>query len=67
MEIDTVYEKARSAGAIGGKILGAGGGGFLLLYCEEQYQEKVRNALHGLRELSFTLEPQGSRIIYMEE
>ena len=67
MEIDTVYEKARSAGALGGKILGAGGGGFILLYCEEQYQEKVRNALHGLKELSFTLEPQGSRIIYMEE
>ncbi len=63
--IDGLYEQARDAGALGGKILGAGGGGFLLLYVEKQNQEKVREALSGLRELSVNLEPQGSKIIYV--
>jgi len=66
-EIDTYYEKARAAGALGGKILGAGGGGFLLLYAEHQHHQKIRDALSGLKETSFRLEPQGSRIIYVEE
>jgi D-glycero-alpha-D-manno-heptose-7-phosphate kinase len=66
-EIDTYYEKARSAGALGGKILGAGGGGFLLLYCEKRHQQKVRDRLSNLKETEFHLEPQGSRIIYVEE
>ncbi|MEM4258732.1 MAG: GHMP kinase [Candidatus Thermoplasmatota archaeon] len=65
-EIDHLYEKARSAGALGGKILGAGGGGFLLMYCEQERQENVRRALAPLREEEFHLEPQGSRIIYVE-
>ncbi len=65
--IDTIYKKARKAGALGGKILGAGGGGFLLLYIEKQKQEPVRKALNDLTETSFRLEPQGSRIIYVEE
>ena len=70
--IDKYYEKARSAGASGGKILGAGGGGFLLLYCklllgnDEGYQYNVREALKGLKQTRFNLEPQGSRIIYVE-
>ncbi len=66
-EIDKYYNKARSAGALGGKILGAGGGGFLLLYCEKRYQKKVRERLSDLKETEFNLEPQGSRIIYVEE
>jgi len=66
-EIDKYYEKARSVGALGGKILGAGGGGFLLLYCEKSYQKKVRERLYNLKETEFHLEPQGSRIIYVEE
>lgn len=61
--IDTYYDKALTAGAIGGKIAGAGGGGFMLLYCEEDNQPKVREALHELREMDFSLEPRGSRII----
>lgn len=65
-EIDKYYEEARSAGALGGKILGAGGGGFLLVYCEKKHQEKVRKALSDLKETKFHLEPQGSRIIYVE-
>jgi D-glycero-alpha-D-manno-heptose-7-phosphate kinase len=66
-EIDGFYEKARRAGAIGGKVLGAGGGGFLLFYCEEGKQAAVREALSALKETQFKLEPQGSKIIYVEE
>ncbi len=59
-DIDDLYEKARRAGAIGGKISGAGGGGFLMLYCPPENQQSVRAALHGVRELEFHLEPEGS-------
>ena len=64
-EIDDMYKKAVSAGAIGGKITGAGGGGFLVLYASPEHQWNVRNALGGLREIEFRLEPQGSKIIYV--
>lgn len=63
--IDSHYEKARKAGAIGGKVLGSGGGGFMLFYCEKEKQESVRRALRDLRELKFNFEPEGSKIIYM--
>ena len=63
--INDYYEKARKVGAAGGKILGSGGGGFLLLYCEEKNQDKVRQALSNLKETPFNFEPQGSRIIYV--
>ena len=62
--IDELYETAIRAGAIGGKIAGAGGGGFLLLYCHQEKQAAVRQALSPLRELSFNLEPEGSSVIY---
>ncbi|MFC1917396.1 GHMP kinase [Chloroflexota bacterium] len=65
--IDEYYEKARSAGAIGGKMLGSAGGGFILIYCEESNQNKVREALSGLREVSIDFEPEGSRIIYISD
>jgi D-glycero-alpha-D-manno-heptose-7-phosphate kinase len=65
--IDGYYERAREAGAIGGKILGAGGGGFLLLYCEEEHQKSVRIALADLKETTFQFEPQGSKIIYVSD
>jgi D-glycero-alpha-D-manno-heptose-7-phosphate kinase len=66
-KIDEIYDKAINAGAVGGKILGAGGKGFLLLYCEEKNQQTLRKELKGLKELDFKLEPQGSKIIYVEE
>lgn len=66
-QIDEYYEKARKAGASGGKILGAGAGGFLLLYCEEKYQKKVRETLCDLKESPFKFEPQGSKIIYIHD
>ncbi len=65
--INDYYEKTREAGAIGGKILGSGGGGFLLLYCEEQNQNKVRGAISDLREAPFNFEPEGSKIIYVSD
>ncbi len=65
--IDSYYEKGREAGAIGGKILGSGGGGFLLLYCEEKKQNGVRKALSDLREAPFSFEPEGSKIIYTSD
>jgi D-glycero-alpha-D-manno-heptose-7-phosphate kinase len=62
--INEIYESARRVGAIGGKITGAGGGGFVLLYVPHEYQEKVRTALNGLQELPFRLESDGTKVIF---
>ena len=62
-EINALYETARKAGALGGKIAGAGGGGFLLLYCPLDKQDQVREALGHLRELPIGLERDGSKVI----
>lgn len=62
--IDAIYEAALKAGAIGGKITGAGGGGFLLLYCPYEKREAVRDALSDLQEVPFNLEPDGSKVIF---
>ena len=61
--IDRCYAKALAAGATGGKISGAGGGGFLLLYCEKDRQGRVREALRELKEVEFTFESKGTTII----
>lgn len=60
--IDTCYDVAREAGALGGKITGAGGGGFLLVYCASGRQREVRRALGslGLEELRFTFDRDGA-------
>ncbi len=63
--IDDYYKKALDAGALGGKILGAGGGGFLLLYCPKEKQLEVRAALSDLTTIEFSMEPEGSRLIYI--
>jgi len=63
-QINEMYERARGAGAIGGKIAGAGGGGFLLLYVPFEHQDKVRMALNGLQELPFRLEADGTKVIF---
>ena len=65
--IDEYYEKAIKLGASGGKILGAGGGGFLLIFCEPKFQDKVKRGLKELPLASIKLEPQGSKIIYVED
>lgn len=64
-EIDKLYDKAIKAGAVGGKITGAGGGGFLVLFVPPESHWSVRNALIDLKELEFKIEPQGSKIIYV--
>jgi D-glycero-alpha-D-manno-heptose-7-phosphate kinase len=61
--IDSVYEKAMDAGALGGKLLGAGGGGCLLFYVPKQNQPAVRNALSDLYEVDFRFENEGTKII----
>lgn len=65
--IDEWYERARAHGAIGGKILGAGGGGFLLLYAPPDRHPSICEELPELRPISFGFEPQGSKLIYVEE
>ena len=55
---------AKKAGALGGKLLGAGGGGFLLLYVRPQKQEDVRQALGQLKEIPFHFETGGARVLY---
>lgn len=62
--IDKIYEKARNAGALGGKILGAGGGGFMLFFVEPKKQEQVRKALRNLLYVPFKFENLGSMIIH---
>ncbi len=62
--IDAIYEAALKAGATGGKITGAGGGGYLLLYCPYERREAVRDALHPLTEVPFKLEMDGSKVIF---
>lgn len=62
--LDEMYETARKAGALGGKISGAGGGGFLLLYCPKEKHEIVRDALGHLQELPFKLGQDGSKVIF---
>jgi D-glycero-alpha-D-manno-heptose-7-phosphate kinase len=62
--VDEIYQTARRAGAIGGKITGAGGGGFLLLYCPHEKQEAVREALKHLQEFPFRFEGRGTKVIF---
>lgn len=63
-EIDNWYSLAKKSGAIGGKILGAGAGGFLLLYVEPHFHSRVRKSLSMLREIDMQFEQAGSRIVY---
>jgi D-glycero-alpha-D-manno-heptose-7-phosphate kinase len=62
--IDEMYDAARRAGARGGKITGAGGGGFLLLYAPYEKHGAIRQTLAGLQELPFRLEKDGSKVIF---
>lgn len=62
--IDELYNMAIKAGALGGKLLGAGGGGFLLFYCEKDKQETLKTALEDLMIVPFSFENEGAQILY---
>ena len=62
--IDELYAKGIAAGALGGKLLGAGGGGFMVFYVEPEYQESVRNAMKDLMYIPFEFEDGGTRVIH---
>ena len=61
--IDGYYKTAKESGALGGKLCGAGGGGFLLFYVKRENQENLRKALSEMRELDFKLEFEGAKIL----
>jgi D-glycero-alpha-D-manno-heptose-7-phosphate kinase len=65
-EVDGLYERARSAGATGGKLTGAGGGGFLLLFVPPDRQQEVREELKDLINVPFKFDHSGSQIVYCE-
>jgi D-glycero-alpha-D-manno-heptose-7-phosphate kinase len=65
--VETNYKLAKEAGAAGGKLLGAGGGGFLLLFCRPERQSQVREALSDLREMQFKMTASGSQVIHNDE
>jgi len=64
--IDDIYATARAAGAIGGKLMGAGGGGFMVLFARPEDQPRVREALRGLLEVPFKFERSGTQIVVYE-
>ena len=65
--IDGWYARARKAGAVGGKLLGAGAGGFLMFYAPQEKHEAIRRELKELRPVKFGFEPQGSKIIFVHD
>ncbi len=62
--IDELYDKGMTAGALGGKLLGAGGGGFLVFYVQPEYQDSVRLAMRDLLHIPFEFEDGGTRVIH---
>ena len=64
--VDTLYNQGMAAGALGGKLLGAGGAGFVLFYCPEERQADFRARMSAYTEMPFRFENEGSRIIYRE-
>ena len=62
--IDDIYTEAKNVGALGGKLLGAGGGGFMLFYIRKEYQDKLRGRLKKLLEIPFKFDDDGTKIIY---
>lgn len=66
-EINHIYQTALENGATGGKLLGAGGGGFMLFYCKPEHQTRLKKALQKLQHFEFAFEQDGSKVIYRPE
>jgi D-glycero-alpha-D-manno-heptose-7-phosphate kinase len=64
-DIDAWYATAKAGGALGGKVMGAGGGGFFMFYCPNGNKGRLREALtsQGLRELRFGIDHEGSKVL----
>ena len=62
--IDELYTAGIKAGALGGKLLGAGGGGFLLFYCDKEKQESLKKAMEQLMVVPFNFENEGTQLLY---
>ena len=65
-DIDNMYNTAKLGGAMGGKILGAGGGGFMLIYVKPENHERVREVMKEYKEVKFDIDSEGSRIIFVD-
>jgi len=65
--LDEIYQKAKNAGAIGGKLLGAGGGGFLLFVCPPSKQTQLQGALQGVEQINFEFDEEGAKVLFYGE
>jgi len=65
--IDDTYEKALKAGATGGKLLGAGGAGFMIFYVPDKKKKAVRSALSDLREMNFEMDNSGTSVVHVDK
>ena len=65
--VDEIYNKGMESGALGGKLLGAGGAGFILFYCPKERQQEFRDRMGDITELNFRFDNYGSKIIYVGE
>ena len=63
-EVDEIYQRGIEAGALGGKLLGAGGGGFLLFYVEPEFQSQVKEVMEPLLHIPFKFENNGTQVLY---
>lgn len=64
--VDEIYNMGIKAGALGGKLLGAGGSGFILFYCPREKQDEFRKKMNNFKEMNFQFDNHGSKIIYLE-
>ena len=64
--IDSIYEAGMKAGAVGGKLLGAGGGGFIIFFAEPRQQEAIKQSLSELTYVPFQFEQEGTKVIYRD-
>ena len=64
--VDDLYSKARTAGALGGKLIGAGGGGFMLFFCPQERKEHVCKVLDSYLQVPFKMDHDGAQVVHYE-